>query len=313
MFIKRSATVGAAGIASVSTPSCIFLPHLFRSGSSPIWFPDMDSYLDKVDDGLQRITDGDLIGAFAKRGIEFEEHDALSKASLRTLFMTGMFGDLPVEGQTHPGMQDRMWTTMPEYDASIFGTIAHLRSLPEDEKTEIQDRLKHRSNPVMRIAEVIDEKADDCGVSKKRRLQTRSMLSHISMRMAHQPMDLFLDDVVTRCNKIAARHGSAKDVEKALAARMGEDAFQKHKARYAVMAHAWQERCGYKHKGTKTINAGAIVMGIGAFIDVIAGILLCTEAAIAGLVMFTPGSILLLAGMITLVVGTYKYAMDSTS
>jgi hypothetical protein len=158
----------------------------------------------------------------------------------------------------------------------------------------------------MKIADVIDEKAESCGVSKKRRLQTRNMLSHISMRMAHQPPDLFFDELLTRCRKLATRKGTAEELENEMAARLGEKAFLERKERYTVMAHAWQERCGSKPPGTGVLTAGAICMGLGTILTLIAGILIAITGNPFMAIIFTPGGLLLIAGIVCLAVGAHQ-------
>jgi hypothetical protein len=248
-------------------------------------------------------------------GIGDEEKD-LAVKSIRTMYMTGMFGDLPEEAQLHPGMQERVWASLPEMDESTMGMMSYIDSLTKAQKKDLHARLKHRSNPVMRIAQECDIHAKAFGVSKVRRARTRMMFSHVATRMAHQSPDLVIEEVLSKSRKLLARAGSAEDVENMLAARFGEAAFSERKKRYDEIMSIWEQRCGntsYSNPGEGLLVAGGVLMGFTIVFVILGAVLLAGLGSISGAVMLTIGGILLIIGIVLLAVGGAKQSKWKTS
>jgi hypothetical protein len=310
-FLKKGAVAGAAGAATLTSGSCAFLPQFLHAEKWPAFLPSMDRYLLLVDGGLAKIDRGGILVGFAGGGQHPPEKETLAVKSLKTLYMTGMFGDLPEKGQLHPGMQNRMWKAMPEMDEAVNGTISHIESLDGHEKAELHKLLKRRTSPVMDIGNALDAEAEQCSVSAERRRQMRKMFSYMAMRLAHQSPDLLFDELVKKSKKMASLGGRIEDVEKIAAARVGKQELHRRKLYYSALADEWRQTCGFDPDvpGNKALLGGGIVMGLGAVILIGGGLALAT-GAFAGAILMTVGGVLLLAGMITMIAGAvirYRY------
>lgn len=308
-FLEKGAAIGVAGAAALASPSCTFLPQFLQKETWQAMLPNMARYLVLVDGGLLHIEKGGILAGFAGCGPHPEDKEALATKSLKTLYVTGMFGDLPEKGQLHPGMQERVWKAMPDINKAVFGTMGHIESLTPSEKTEMQKILKRRGSPAMQICEALDGQAASCGVSQERRRQTRKMFSYVSMRLAHQHPDILFDELLKKSRKIAALGGSVEDAEKLLAARLGHDELLRRKAQYPVIMEEWRQACGSNPTvpGENAMIVGGVVMGIGAVVLAGGGIGLAVTGSLGGIIVastiMTIGGVILLAGLITLIVG----------
>ena len=59
----------------------------------------MTAYVERVDTGMARISQWSLADSFPEFSGDPVLLDALGRKSMQTLYMTGMFGDLPVESR----------------------------------------------------------------------------------------------------------------------------------------------------------------------------------------------------------------------
>jgi len=239
-----TATVaGAAGLAGLAGTSCanLFADGAFEMPRVPL--PDMDAYLRKLDSGLEFISDTEWTEGSAKirreKGL-FEE-DRLGRKALRSLYLAGMFLDLPDEGQVHPGMQARMRQALPEMEEAVFGFRDYLEQIDDDEAARIQRFLNEHDDPGMLIAEQLERHAGTSGVSTSRRLKTRAMIKQIVSRLKKQPPRNVFDDYIGKLDRHALRAGSEAEMERRMMAMVGEQAFWERQQRLAMMVARWEE------------------------------------------------------------------------
>src|SRR5688572_24300934 len=132
-FLKTGAVAGGAG-AALEQSGCAHGPA--QTGTAAAW-PDLataeavagglDRRLDWIDQ--QRAMPASLgIPAWPSQTADEraaqEGHGRLFRQSLRTLYLTGRFLDLPRELQTSPHVQARVAAAQPEMDEAVLGMTA---------------------------------------------------------------------------------------------------------------------------------------------------------------------------------------------
>jgi hypothetical protein len=253
-FLKTSgvatSALGAAGIAA-ATGSCSSFraSNMFEGLSPPL--PEMNSYLKKIDNGLEYISNTSWIDSqnAAVSDANSRMKDDLSRKALKSLYVAGMFGDLTDEGQMHPGMQRRVFDAMPGMHDAIFSTCNYLENLSSAEKAKIHRLLNQRSNPGLKVVEQLNRHAEAVGISASRRLQTRSMATQIISRMRNQSPDLVFGEYIGKVRKVEARSGSIAEVERQMAARMTKDEFFARQQRLASLAARWEAELEFQGTG----------------------------------------------------------------
>lgn len=280
-IIRTTSSVLVASGAEACAP-------IMRLPTKPVVMPrDMDEYIARVDAGMARIAQwsptADLPGFVGDR----DATDAIGRASMQSLFLTGMFSDLPVKGQLHPGMQDRVIAAMPVMDQAVDGMSMFLRSRNDADMAAVQTALRERNAGVM-VAAAVDREAAQVGLSEWRRAQTRSMFAHAEWRLRSQPPSLIINESLARVEKLSASDVAAESKQRALAARLGEAAFWHHAAERAKR----EARIG---RGGKVLGYGLIVFAVGGLIVAAGGV--------AGLFVMTAGVIMIIVGLVMLAVG----------
>ncbi|MHC4264003.1 MAG: hypothetical protein ACYSWX_15880, partial [Planctomycetota bacterium] len=106
-FLHRG-TVGATGLAAAAKPALVAAS---QRGGSPLYA--IDDYVAKMDAGLARIEEWSISTAIPDFQGDTTEIDDLGRKAFKSIYMTAMFSDLPIEEQVHPEVQDRMWAIQP--------------------------------------------------------------------------------------------------------------------------------------------------------------------------------------------------------
>ena len=192
-LLKLGALAGVGGLTSAVGEGCL-LPSLL-SDTDPSAPPDMDAYLATIDRGIERIETRDPQAEGLGYADRDSERDQLCRKSMKALFLTAMFSDLPPEGQAHPGMQDRMWKAVPDINEAVFGTVDLLRRQTPEHLGVLQTKLRGATNPGMLLADRVDRGASSCGLNGRRRVQTRTMFAHVDGRLRKQPASLLIDEI----------------------------------------------------------------------------------------------------------------------
>jgi hypothetical protein len=291
-FLKKSA-LGAAGLTTTGSLGCT--PGLPGSRRSLAPHPDMTAYLDQFDVGIARLDEWSIASSFPDFQGDAALLDSLGRTSVKTLYSTGMFSDLPIELQVDPRMQDRMWAIQPAMDESIAGITNLLdRQAPED-LARVQAALRERPAFLRQFSELIDAEAARSGLSDARRYQFRTQLAQVGWRLQHQPPSLLLDEYLVKVEKVSASDIESEARQRWLAARVGERAF-------------WHQEQG---KRGRRISRGLRTMGIGVLIFGASALLIAAGSGgndadgviIVGAIGATVGSIFILVGLIMLLVG----------
>lgn len=298
-------SVGASGYVILGASSCAILPKLPAEPQKTAGPIDMPSYLARVDEGMDTIGRWSPSGSNAHpQGADLDE---LGRKSLRTLYLAAMFADLPREAQLHPDMQQRMWNALPEMDDAMAGVEQLLASRSDEDLTRLRSALRSPQNPAMEIFQALDRHAAACGVSRRRRLQMRAIVTDANWRLRNQPPRLVIDESLRKANKAAASDVSREIQEDRLAANLGERVFWEAEERAGGSDKSGSSSLPdssvhHASKRHQRISRGAKLMGIGIVLGG-ASAALASSGVTPGIFAATVGAVLLLIGLITLLVG----------
>lgn len=310
---------GASGFLAFAGDTEASMLKLPEGRPRPIPLPDMDAYVAGIDAGMESISRWSPCSTCPSYSGDPEAIDNLARKSLRTLYMTAMFSDLPIEGQQHPEIQRRIFDAMPEMDEATSGMTAFLATRSPGNLDDLQLALRNPANPAMEIFEALDRQAAELGVSTPRRLQTRVMMTDASWRLRNQPPSLVISETLEKIEKVVAADASDEARTDWIAARVGEQIFwQRQQAGVAKLISADEavdDVAGGSSEGAKPdrstrekrLAKGARLMGLGLLVGVlaVAGAAVTSEHGIAWAFVFgaTVGAVMILVGLLVLLVG----------
>lgn len=212
--LGAAASLGGSGCASLlSNPAAV------GAGEMDGFLASLDGALDSI--GSRTSFDRFLpsarnaqLAARAKRGEE------LTRKTLRSLLLVGTLQELPPEQLAHEGVQQRLRTSMGEFDDAMFGMTSMLEGLSSTERADISRALREDPQLGMRVMGAVDEEAATFGVSMKVRTKLRGLSTHTCARLRQSP-ELMVTEYTGKMHKLAARHGAQAEAERAAAAAIG--------------------------------------------------------------------------------------------
>lgn len=281
-FLGVNAASAASLLAGSAAASSMRLPER-RPDEMPA---DMDAYLARIDAGMARLGQWSSAERFPHWTGDRAAVDAAGRAAFQAMFFTGMVGDLPTDGQLHPGVQQRIEATMPIMDAAVDSMTAFLRERPASDLAVVQAALRDH-DAGERIIALIDEEAASLGLSEWRRSQTRTLFANVEWRLRNQPPELMVSEYVGKIERMVAADAREEAATQALAARAAEAAF-------------WQVQA--RSKRDKRISRGARTMGFGVLVFA-GGAAIVAAGGAVGLFIGTVGVVMVLVGLIILLVG----------
>lgn len=293
---------------------------------------NMEAYLARLDSSMHMIATAESPipqffpkGKFDKNDPVLKKGDELLRKNMRSLMLVGSFKDLPEEGRVYPGMQNRLWTSMNEMDEAMLGMHKAVKELTPTERVEIGRALKADPDLGMRIIGAIDEEAGKFGVSMERRMHLRSLAAQACARLK-QSSTMFLDEYVTKTEKVMTRSLDPEDVQRQLMASIGEKEFFAMRDRHERYIERWQiaqastdpqstngswiQKPAQEIPGTGAIKVGAVLLGVGVLVFGLGAIMVAAGNEV-GLFVGTVGALLGIGGLITLIVGAIVRAVYS--
>jgi hypothetical protein len=284
--------VGATGLAAAAKPALVAAS---QRGGSPLYA--IDDYVAKMDAGLARIEEWSISTAIPDFQGDTTEIDDLGRKAFKSIYMTAMFSDLPIEEQVHPEVQDRMWAIQPTVDEALDEMTAFLRNQSVGELARVQRTIQTDPLSIQRVVDFLDLEGTRTGISDQRRHQTRTVLEQAGWRLGNQPPSLLVNEYLDKVEKIDASDIESEARQRWMASKVGERVF------WTVE----QERSRREER----ISKGLHRMGIGALVLAGSALLLAltgdTDDAggviILGLIGATVGSVLILIGLVTLLIG----------
>lgn len=233
------------GMSAVPVPSLAELKAL-----------DMDGFLARLDTSLGFIQSSSTFDGVisnkvikdARKDPRFERSEDTVRKTMRSLLLTGSFGDLPEAGRAHPGMQARLWSSMQEMDEAVLGMNTLMTSLTPTERADISRLMREDPTAAPRILDALDQEGVKAGVTEKRRAHMREVGKHACFRL-RQSTSAFIDEYDDKVKRVAARDSSLEAVQRRLMAQMGEATFWDYHARQVALMQAWQQVPGIAQAG----------------------------------------------------------------
>ena len=241
---RRDFLVGSMGALAAGVTGCAGISQVIAPNWPNVTPLEMDRFLTGLDGSMNRITENSESGRFLselQQKTPSDKDARLYRQSMRSLLLAGNFGDLSVAGQVHPGVQKRLQYSAPEMDAAVSGTTDHMKSLPPTARADIQSALREDPTLGDRLLETIDNETAAVGASNRRRMQLQILGKHIIERLKHSS-DMFINEYVTKCEKLTAVSGSAAETQRFMAARIGEAAFKARVREAENAAQYWQRQ-----------------------------------------------------------------------
>lgn len=347
---RRDFLIGAAGALAAGATSGASFSRLLAAPNWPNIMPDeMNNFLTRLDGAMNRTAltpgSGHFQSAFERRPPS-EDDVLLFRQGMRSLLLVGNFGDLSLEGQTHPGVQKRLKYSAPEMDSAVLGLMDKMESLSPTARADIKSALRKDPELADRVLEAIDMESASVGVPMRRRLQLRAMGKTVVRRLNHSS-DMVIDEYVTKCQKVDSQSGSIAEVQRLLAAHMGAKALTGRIQKAEAATRRWQELGGeeipigyqlllgervesgddpdkpveksdaWYRTGLKMLGIGVVITGIGWILITVAGgpeeVTDGDLGVLGGVGVFlgvTIGPLTILTGLITLLIGAIIDASD---
>ena len=182
-LLQGSVAIGGAA-GALASPGCAHGPYL---DADELPLPDpavVEGIVASIDRRLAWIDQQSLPPSLIPRpgrspSPEQQEQAArwttLFRQSVRTLYVTGRFLDLPDEIKIHPDVQERVLAAQPEMNEAVFGVTELLESLRPEDHRGIRATLRARPDLGEQLAALLDEPAREDGIPFKRRMSVRSI------------------------------------------------------------------------------------------------------------------------------------------
>lgn len=331
-FLKASTVVGvsagAAGCAG-KNEGLLVVP------GEALSVQNMEAYLARLDGSMHTIKTAESVIPKAFPDTKFDKSDPVIKngedllrKNVRSLMLVGSFSDLPEEGRAYPGMQNRLMQGMGEMDEAMIGMHNAIKALTPTEQVEISRALKADPDLGMKIIGALDAQAAQSGISMERRLHLRTLASQVCTRIK-QSTSMFIDEYVTKTEKIMARPVDPEDIQRRLLATIGEKEFFALRDRNDRYVERWQiaqssdpasadgswvqkPNEAKMERANTVLTVGGVLLGIGVLVGVIAAVLISgNSTAIPGLFVATAGALLAIGGIVCLIVGAVMRARAS--
>jgi hypothetical protein len=324
--LGAAATAATAG-TTLGGPGCGTLPRALEGMAG---VPSPESYLAMLDRQLPVVDQADFVDRFVTDKVggarspdvtaAVAERDALFRRMLRSLLISQSFRDLPLETQLHPAVQERMMGHLEEVSGTVFAVSDMLASQGDDVRAGVRRALAEDPDLPMTISATIDRHASAAGISMKRRLQLRRMMSHSAFRMRNSDPGVVIDEYVARIERYRP-HGDKDPEALDLAQRLGERAFWRYQKQLAAQgrpsgppgaqaAPAAPTAPTAGAAASSTIRwpliTGAWTLGLG--VVTFAASLAVVETSDVALLGITFGALSIAVGFVFLIIGAILYA-----
>ena len=256
---------------------------------------EMNVFLTGLDNTMNRIADHVSSGIFMQDlFINPDEKDiTLLRQCLRSLLLVGNFGDLSVQAQVHPGMQERIKYSEAEMNEALSGVTDMLKSLTPEDMHHIKSVVKEDPDLPEKILEALDLEAQYVEVPQRRRRQLRAMQRRIIKRLKHSP-DVLVDEYLKKIEKMENYADSEEQLQKMLIKQMGKEKYEETLKEAEIAFEEWNNMnvddtpIGYKNLhldqpkqkrekdprfrgGKRLLGIGAITTASGWLLIAIAG------------------------------------------
>lgn len=323
MSIGRREFLEWGAVATLAGSGCVGVKELLLPGE-PISVEQMDAYLAQLDRSMAAISTSQSrlsgivpAGSVAADAVAVAHAENHIRKTMRSLLMVGSFRDLPERARMHPGMQARMWATLPEMDEAVAANHAYLSGLLPAERAELNLALRAHPDLTRRLAVSMDDEALRLGVPLDRRQQMRNILGEVDARLRHQSVDAVVGEYLDKAQRLETRGTSVEMQQRRLIAQLGEEGYWQYRSRLERHANSWSGGIAVGGAGAQPGSNGGsgVLIGAGATLGVAAvltavGIAVTLAENAVGWFFLTFGAIGLLTGLILLIAGAVLAARD---
>ncbi|MFT3711521.1 MAG: hypothetical protein QM817_28125 [Archangium sp.] len=224
--MERRDLLKLGALASVSGSSCAAL----LNNPGAVSAGELGGFLGALDEAMKGVATGDFFkkyvgNAAASSDPELVERarkgEELTKKTMRSLLLVGTLSELPPEQLAHESVQERLRSSMGEFDEAMFGMSSLLENLSPTERADIGKALRDDPNLGMKLMGDVDQEAAAFGVSLKQRTKLRGAATQVTARLRNST-DLTVSEYVGKMNKIAARHGAISEFQREAATSMAQ-------------------------------------------------------------------------------------------
>ena len=193
-----------AGLALGTNPAAAAVPDLVSvPPPAPLDFP-MEAWFERLDKGLNAIRGAGPAIKVAS-GAPVPEEVLLNREAISTLMVVGSIKELPKPQQSSPLVAQLLEREAGAMLAGVAGMVQRLENLSPAQVRHLQASLKSNPDHVMELGQQLDDAASALGISNKRRLHLRAVLSQVAWRISHQSADLIIHEAISKVQRDAAR------------------------------------------------------------------------------------------------------------
>jgi hypothetical protein len=314
---RRMLELGIVGGVAAAATGCAAVAPATRTAD---WQdPELGGFLADLDASMARIGAADVGNLFAlgksadPPGIGEER---LVKKALRSLVMTGAYRELSDKAKRHDGVKARVEAVQPELDDAVLGVAALLGDLNEGDRVELQMRLKDDPKLPNRVAEWLDGAMSRMNMPTARRLRLRRLAQHVGWRLEHQPVSVLLEEYVAKVDKVSRRIGYSEELKRQVATRALSSSLLAWQDPATALNQAGANQAEPPEnaaptvdcttgspRGTTAVTVGGVLLGVSGALAIGGGVALATSGLGGAVFVLTAAGVLLLAGLITLIVG----------
>jgi hypothetical protein len=199
---------------------------------------EIGKVISTMDQSLAQISRYDMLDDFARQSgtkAKYTSEDrSLTQMAVRAMYTSAYFRSLPEEAQLHPAMQERMFGQLASMDEAVYGMTDRMSTLAEDQRDFVKAALNNKHTTPEVVSETFDKGMGALAMPVGRRFQVRSIFSKMGWRLQKQPA-LVIDEYVTKVQKATALVGSQVELQRRIAAQMGQEAYWRHQNTLALM------------------------------------------------------------------------------
>lgn len=199
---------------------------------------ELSDILGSMDESLERISRYDMLDDFTRRAKTKARHSdddrMLVQASIKSMYASAFFRGLPEEAQLHPDVQERMFAQLATMDDAVYGMTDRMSTLDEDQRSFVKAALHDKKTEPEAISQLFDRGMGSLKLPMGRRFQARSIFSKVGWQLQKQPA-VVIDEYVTKVQKATAQVGSQVELQRRIAAQMGQEAYWKRQNQLALM------------------------------------------------------------------------------
>lgn len=197
--------LGASAIGS----GAIWMPGCGASQHAPT-LPAADAFalVDRLDRGLDSVRNSPFATTAQPWTLRSGATERMMRLGLESLVVADVARSITPGARIPDELATRLRETLPVLDDCAVSYHALLESTPPSVRRNLDARFRDEPDLAMRVAEVIDQRAGELGISNASRLRLRSVATNVGTRVRRQSTSALIDDCAQKI-EIAVGHQGA--------------------------------------------------------------------------------------------------------